>query len=58
MGRWDEDVEARLVGPLKSFHAGAVGPLSALPIIRDGVIDGYLHGGGIAQGRCAGAELR
>ncbi len=58
MGRWDEDVEARLVGPLKSFHAGAVGPLSALPIIRDGVIDGYLYAGEGEESHKAGVQGR
>lgn len=58
MSRWDEDVEARAVGPLKNFHAGAVGPLLALPITRDEIVDGYLYVGTGGESGRAGVQGR
>ncbi len=58
MSRWDEDVEAKVAGPLKNFHAGAVGPLLALPIIRNGSIDGYLYAGVGDESGKAGVQGR
>lgn len=58
MSRWDEDVEAKVAGPLKNFHAGAVGPLLALPIVRDDSIDGYLYVGVGDESGKAGVQGR
>lgn len=56
MSRWDEDVEARLVGPLKNYHAGAVHAVLALPIIRGDDVDGYLYIGVDDEAQKAGVQ--